>query len=69
MIITKDQVIKLIECTTVASSSAPMSFVGSKPFPIQEDVKIKTNKSFYPKHTKKITMPHDPTMKPLDFSK
>lgn len=37
MIITKDQVIKLIECTTVASSSAPMSFVGNKTFPIQED--------------------------------
>lgn len=40
MIITKVQIIKLLnECTTVASSSAPMSFVGSKPFPIQEDMK------------------------------
>ena len=67
MIITKEQILNLLECTTIASSSAPMSYVGSKPFPIQEDVK--ELKSFYPKHTKKITMPHDPTMKPLDFSK
>lgn len=67
MIITKEQILNLLECTTVASSSAPMSYVGSKPFPIQEDVK--ESKSFYPKYTKKIKMPHDPTMKPLDFSK
>ena len=48
-------------------SSIIRNYVGSKPFPIQEDVK--ESKSFYPKYTKKIKMPHDPTMKPLDFSK